>query len=36
MNLTGSVRLDDKFWVWFGRANQDSLNVVQELFRDEG
>lgn len=36
MNMTGSVRLDDKFWVWYGRANRESLDVVRDLFRNEG
>lgn len=34
--MTGSVRLDDKFWVWCGRANQESLQVVRKFFAEEG
>ena len=36
MSMTGSVRLDDTFWVWCGRANQDSLQVVRKFFAEEG
>lgn len=36
MNMTGSERLDDTFWVWYGRANPESLHVVRDLFREEG
>ena len=36
MAMVDSERLDENFWVWYGRANAESLEAVRKLFQDEG
>ena len=36
MTVVDSERLDENFWVWYGRATAGSLDVVRKLFQDEG